>query len=221
MKKGRKGAIVERSFHLSSQIPDERALREVENGFRQLRRVEEAVDYYKDPERPFRLPPSLLMGLHREALDGISTFAGNTRPGPVEIKNSKHVPPPAFLVQELIEDMCDYVNNNWESATPIHLASYVMWRLNWIDPFDDGNGRTSRAVSYLVLCVKLGGSLPGIKTIPDYIVDSRDPYYDAIEMADQAAKESRIDVTAMEALLDRLLLRQLDSIAHKARQRPA
>ena len=94
--------------------PDKRALREVENGFRQLHKVEEAIDYYRDPERPFRLRPSLITALHREALAGISTFAGNTRPGPVEIQNSKHTPPPAFLVQELIEDMCDYVNNKWE-----------------------------------------------------------------------------------------------------------
>jgi Fic family protein len=155
--------------------------------------------------------------LHREALDGISSFAGNARPGPVEIQGSKHEPPPAFKVQELIEDMCDYVNNHWGSATPIHLAAYVMWRLNWIHPFDDGNGRTSRAVSYLVLCIKLGGSLPGLKTIPDYIVDNRDPYFDAIEAADEAAKGEQIDVTAMEALLGQLLQQQLDSIAQRAR----
>ncbi len=197
--------------------PDERAAREVENGFRQLRKVEEAVEYYREPERPFRLRPSLILALHREALDGISSFAGNTRPGPVEIQNSKHVPPSAHLVYELIEDMCDYVNRNLETTTPIHLAAYLMWRLNWIHPFDDGNGRTSRAISYLVLCVKLGGSLPGLKTIPDYIVDERDPYYDAIEAADEAEKEGRLDVTAMEDLLEQLLQQQLDSIAQRAR----
>jgi hypothetical protein len=76
-----------------------------------------------------------------------------------------------------------------------------------------------RAASYLVLCIKLGGSLPGLKTIPDYIVDNREPYYDAIEKADEAAKEGRTDVTAMEALLDRLLQQQLDSIARRARER--
>jgi len=92
-----------------------------------------------------------------------------------------------------------------------------MWCLNWIHPFDDGNGRTSRAISYLVLCVKLGGSLPGLKTIPDYIVDERDPYYDAIEAADEAEKEGRLDVTAMEDLLEQLLQQQLDSIAQRAR----
>lgn len=120
-------------------------------------------------------------------------------------------------MQALIEDMCDYINENWHSASAIHLAAYSMWRLNWIHPFDDGNGRTSRAVSYLVLCIKLGGTLPGTKTIPDYIVENREPYFSAIEAADEAAKEPRIDVGEMEALLERLLERQLASIAHRAR----
>jgi hypothetical protein len=34
-------------------------------------------------------------------------------------------------------------------ATAIHLAAYLMWRLNWIHPFADGNGRTARMTSYV------------------------------------------------------------------------
>ena len=78
-------------------------------------------------------------------------------------------------------------------------------------------GGTSRAVSYLILCIKLGGTLPGTKTIPDYIVENRIPYFAAIETADEAAKESRLDVGKMETLLEDLLERQLASIAHRAR----
>jgi len=86
------------------------------------------------------------------------------------------------------------------------------WRLNWIHPFDDGNGRTSRAVSYLVLCARLGmGPLPGKRTIPDQIVENRDPYFEAIEEADEAWKEGRVVLTKMEALLARLLINQLNS----------
>jgi hypothetical protein len=62
-------------------------------------------------------------------------------------------------------------------------------------------------------------SVPELKTIPDYIVDNRGPYYEAIEAADEAEKEGRIDVGAMEALLDLLLEQQHDSITGKARQR--
>jgi Fic family protein len=87
-----------------------------------------------------------------------------------------------------------------------------MWRLNWIHPFADGNGRTSRITSYVVLCVKLGAVLAGLPTIPDQIVDNRKPYFHALDAADEAFAAGRIDLTEMEELLSSLLARQLTSI---------
>jgi Fic family protein len=91
-----------------------------------------------------------------------------------------------------------------------------MWRLNWIHPFFGGNGRTSRAVSYLALCARLGFRLPGEETIPDQIVANRDPYYLALRAADNAWEERRLDVSQMEALMAELLARQLMAIHDKA-----
>jgi Fic family protein len=138
-------------------------------------------------------------------LAGLSSYAGNFRPGGVAIEGSKHAPPEAHLVPELVEDMCDYVNDHWASSTPLHL----MWRLNWIHPFADGNGRTSRIVSYLVLFIRAGALLPGTPTIPDQIVDNRKPYFDALDGADVADREGKVDVSKMEDLLGSLLANQL------------
>src|SRR5437660_648445 len=112
--------------------------------------------------------------------------------------------------------MCRYVNEHWRAADEdlkdaLHLAAYLMWRLNWIHPFRDGNGRTSRAVSYLILTIRLGQILGGKPTIADQIVDNKDPYYKALDDADAAWKENRLDLTAMEKLLNRLLEVQLAS----------
>jgi Fic family protein len=153
--------------------------------------------------------PSLILGLQREALAGISAYAGNYRPGGVAIEGSKHEPVGAHLVPELVEDMCDYVNDHWDESTPIHLAAYLMWRLNWIHPFADGNGRTSRIISYVVLSIRAGAILPGTPTIPDQIVDNRNPYFDALDAADSAYRDGKIDVSKMEGLLAALLAKQL------------
>jgi Fic family protein len=126
-------------------------------------------------------------------------FAGNYRPAGVEIQGSRHEPVGAHLVPELVEGLCDYVNENWEMSTPIHLSSYVMWRLNWIHPFADGNGRTSRIVSYVVLSILAGVILPGTPTIPDQIVDNRNPYFDALDAADVSWKDGRVDVSKWKA----------------------
>ena len=63
--------------------------------------------------------------------------------------------------------------------------------------------------SYLVLSLRAGSLLPGTPTIPDQIVDNRKPYFDALDAADLAFKDSKIDVTKMEDLLASLLANQL------------
>lgn len=196
----------------SIKVPDnldEIARREARNALRQFDTLVRRINLGLDPNRPFRLRLSIVLELNRVAIDGLSEYAGVFRPGGVKIQGSKHEPPEAHLVPELVEGMCDYVSNTWNGNTAVHLAAYVMWRLNWIHPFVDGNGRTARAVSYLVLCVRSGFQLPGKNTIPEQIADNKTPYYEALEAADLAWKERRIDLTDLENLLGDKLATQL------------
>lgn len=193
--------------------PDALARQEALNGLRQFDAVIKMVETFIDPQRqPFKFRPSHLLHLHREALAGISSYAGNWRPANIEIQGSLHNPPCAFEVPERIEELCDYINEKWREKSPIHLASYVMWKLNWIHPFTDGNGRTSRAASYMILCIKMGYILPGKQTIPDQISENKTPYYKALEAADIAWQSGKIDLTAMKDLLSSMLAKQLVAI---------
>lgn len=185
---------------------------EAANALRQTEQVRQLIMEIVDG-RPFRLRPSTLLALNRSAIDGLDAYAGNWRPAGIEIGQSKHTPPGGHLVPELVEQLCDYVNENFDEKSAIHLASFVMWRLNWIHPFTDGNGRTSRAASYLVLCAKLGTFLPGTNTIPEQIVAQRLPYYEALEAADiEFDRDEQVTdstVQMMENLLGAMLAKQL------------
>ena len=193
--------------------PDQLARQEALNGLKQFDAVLEMVETFIDPERqPFKFRPSHLLHLHRIALSGITHYAGNWRPAEIEIGGSKHKPPNAFEVPERIEELCDYVNDHWGKGSALHLSAYVMWKLNWIHPFTDGNGRTSRAASYLILCLKLGYVLPGKRTIPDQIAEDKTPYYRALEAADAAWSAGRVDLTVLEELLGTMLARQLVAV---------
>lgn len=191
--------------------PEECARLEARNALRQFDLVIERIEYWTAPSAPspFRLRLSTVLDLHRAALEGLSQFAGNFRPASVGIKGSKHAPPGAFQVAGLIEELCDYINENFDRSA-VHLAAYVLWRLNWIHPFTDGNGRTARALSYLVLCVRLGYRLPGTRTIPEFISDDKSPYYEALEVADAG------DLAKLENYLQSLLAKQLLGIAEAA-----
>jgi Fic family protein len=193
---------------------NEKARLEARNGLLQFDRVLHLID---QSSGAFKLRPSMVQGLQRAAIQDVYTCAGNYRTGPVVIEGTEHQPPPPADVAGLVEEMCDYINAEWTISPPIRLGAYAMWRVNWIHPFAGGNGRTSRAVSYLVLCARLGYRLPGTLTIPEQIVANRQPYYAALDAADAAWAHGVVDVGAMEELMSEMLAKQLVSVHQQAR----
>src|ERR1035438_8462504 len=85
--------------------PVEKAKAEARNGLQQVDAVIEMVESFSQPERKFKMRPSYLLHLHRIALKGISSFAGNWRPAGIEIQGSRHQPIGAHLVPGVIEEI--------------------------------------------------------------------------------------------------------------------
>jgi Fic family protein len=92
---------------------------------------------------------------------------------------------------------------------PYSLAAFALWRLCWIHPFEDGNGRTARAVAYHIICVKLGGWLPGKKTLLERIKLDSDDYRYALTHADRTHATGQTDLEPLAILLSRHTLDQL------------
>lgn len=191
------------------------AEKEAENALFQFDWAMEEVERWLADDKP-SLKVSTLLTLHRKAMTEIDPYAGNFRPASVAIKGSNHNPVSGDDVARYVEEMLDYLKENWDSATALHLASYSMWRLNWIHPFADGNGRTSRMLSYMVLCARLRQILPGTMTIPEQISQNKSPYYKALEEADTQYKKGKVDVSKMEQLLESYLANQLVNVQELA-----
>jgi len=117
--------------------PEQIALIEARNGLRQVDAIRAFVR--KSIGTPFKLRISDILRLNRVAIEGLNPLPGVFRPDEMKISYSRHNPPPPDLVPEFVEEMCDYVNDNFDKP-PVHLAAYLLWRINWIHPFDDGNG---------------------------------------------------------------------------------
>jgi Fic family protein len=198
--------------------PDEIARREAENGLRQFNLALEMIRAsVKDKDRPFKLRAGPILQLHKAALEGLHRLAGTFRNTPVKIGGSKHQPPHESQVADEIQMMCEYVNENWSTKSASHLAAYVLWKMNWIHPFADGNGRTARAVSYVVMSIKLDSLLPGTPTIPEQIATDKQPYYGGLESADKVWTESElVDVSSLESMLSTMLAAQLLSATKEA-----
>jgi len=149
-----------------------------------------------------------LWSLNYAAVSNISQFGGRYREEPIYVGN--HVPPHFKDVTNIMDRFFSVVHENWEILDhPTMLPAYALWRLNWIHPFVEGNGRTARAACYYLLCLKQGQLLPGKKIVPERIREDRTPYYDALRAADIAWDQGQFDVSRLADYLSGLLKQQL------------
>ncbi|MBX3178920.1 MAG: Fic family protein [Candidatus Hydrogenedentes bacterium] len=149
-----------------------------------------------------------LWALNGVAVANIAQFGGRYREQPIYVAN--HIPPHFEKVPHLMDQCLSMVHENWTIINhPTYLAAYVLWRMNWIHPFIEGNGRTARAACYYLLCMKHGRLLPGQKIVPERIRDNRQPYYEALRAADVKWSEGQLDVSALAEYLEELLEAQL------------
>lgn len=152
-----------------------------------------------------------LWGLNYAAVSNIAQFGGRFREEPVYV--SDHIPPHFKTVPHLMDQFFSFIHESWTldeiGDHPTWLAAYALWRLNWIHPFVEGNGRTARAACYYIISLKQGKVLTGKTTVPERIRANRKPYYEALKAADRAWDEGNLDVSLMADYLERLLLGQL------------
>ncbi|PPQ19874.1 hypothetical protein CV770_07720 [Bradyrhizobium sp. AC87j1] len=189
---------------------------EVSNGNRQYDFLRSIVQASLDIGKPF-LSQQVIKSFNFHAITCLHAYAGEYRPCHVEISNGpglppQYVPPAHYRVQALMDDFVNTVNRGWDQNTDvIALATYVLWRINNIHPFINGNGRTARATCYFVLCVAAGGLLPGTKILPELIRQNRPEYCDALQLGHDSFERGNLDLSVLHALVSRLVNEQLQS----------
>ncbi|HYC93407.1 MAG TPA: Fic family protein [Thermoanaerobaculia bacterium] len=149
-----------------------------------------------------------LWSLNAAAVANIAQFGGRFREQPIYVGN--HIPPHFKEVPTLIDQFISVIHELWEIEThPTVLPAYALWRLNWIHPFIEGNGRTARAACYLLMCLRQGTLLPGKKIVPERIRENRQPYYQALQAADRHWADGHFNVEDLAKYLETLLIAQL------------
>jgi hypothetical protein len=97
----------------------------------------------------------MLWSLNAVAVSNIAQFGGRFREQPIYVGD--HIPPHFEKVPNLIDQCLSLIHETWTiNDHPTILPAYALWRLNWIHPFIEGNGRTARAASYLLICSSRG-----------------------------------------------------------------
>ena len=132
----------------------------------------------------------LIKAINAHTVALLHETAGQYRSCEVSVRD--HQPPRHDRVPLFMDYFVNLVNWYWQSIEAIPLAAYALWRITYIHPFVNGNGRTARAICYFILCRKFGALLPGDPIVPELLrrEPARTRYFAALRHADEGANAS-------------------------------
>ena len=147
---------IARDMLRSQRQPRDMSERMILNNFLTMRQLE----HWKDQD----LTPELIFEIHRsitqDTLNDPSAAGRLRRPDEiVEVVDESteevlHMSPPAHLLPERLQSLCDFANQPEDSRPFIHPVVRGILLHFWLaydHPFQDGNGRTARALFYWLM----------------------------------------------------------------------
>jgi Fic family protein len=163
---------------------------------------------------------SLVRELHKltvKSVRGDKAEPGNYRKTQNYVVNSRtreiiYTPPAPLEVPHLMREFVDWLNTA-EDASPVLVAGIAQFQFVHIHPFIDGNGRTARLLSTLLL-YKTGYDFKRLFTISEYYDKDRPSYYKAI----QSVRNSNMDMTGWLAYFVEGLRSQMEEIQTKGKR---
>jgi len=144
----------------------------------------------------------LILDIQKIVIKGLLPHfeSGKIRQHPVVVHNPAtgkvvYLPPDADTVEELITDLITYVNSNTSSVNPLILAGIFHKQMVIIHPFMDGNGRTTRLATK-VLLAKMGLSIFNLFSFENYYNRDVSKYFQMVgEYGDYNELSRTIDFT--------------------------
>ena len=104
--------------------------------------------------------------------------------GNLHTQKINYIPPDAYKVPGLIDELLDWLNNSTDEMYPVIIAGILHYELVRIHPFVDGNGRTSRLMATLILSIHKF-NIDNYFTLDEYYNQDRQAYVDALKSADK------------------------------------
>ncbi|MDN5835248.1 MAG: Fic family protein [bacterium] len=161
----------------------------------ELRNIREGIDFIeKSVTAEAKIDLNMIRELHKITVQNLtedgSKTPGKFRTEDVKIQKSTHKPPSHSVVKSLMSDLSDYINDDLGNQYDIIKIAIAHHRFTAIHPFDNGNGRTARLITYAML-VRSGfidNSIRLLNPSSIFCMD-RNEYYKKLEKADIGTKK--------------------------------
>jgi Fic family protein len=162
---------------------------------------------YNFVKKKKKLDEKVILEIHKMILKNINDLdAGHYRKANVMIRGAVHLPPSAVKVPNLMREFIEGYYEYKSKLSIAELAGWVHYKMVYIHPFIDGNGRTARLLMNLVLIQH--GYPPAVILHID-----RKKYYRALKEADREHYDSYFSFIGRS--IERSLLIYLNALKSK------
>lgn len=197
--------------------PD-RDIYEVKNYLNALKYIEKVVAEHKP------ITEKVILKIHKLVTDKTldPQFSGTYRPGPIYVVRRRwgmpqeilYTGPDAEQVPKLMADFVSWLQKSEiEEISPILVAGIAHLEIAAIHPFNDGNGRTARALATLILYQR-GYDFRRLFALEDYYNTKRQDYYKAINVGENY-DQRRTDITSWLEYFVKGFRNEIDNVKDK------
>ena len=123
-----------------------------------------------------------------------------------------YTPPAPLEVPHLMKEFVNWINDQ-DELSPVIMSAITQFQFVHIHPFVDGNGRTARLLSTLIL-YKTGYDFKRLFTISEYYDKDRLAYYKSI----QSVRKNKMDMTVWLEYFIEGLRSQMKEIRDKGKE---
>ena len=120
-----------------------------------------------------------------------SKESGKFRSCNVTIKNAIHTPPESYLVTQYMDELVDWINAEGKMQQQLLKIAIAHHAFTWIHPFDNGNGRLSRILTYAMLR-QYGFDMAHLLNSTAVFCIDRNKYFDMLQKADENTEEGKL-----------------------------
>ncbi len=150
-----------------------------------MRFIEESIAVGSQISRGF------ILELHKRVVTGLSlkregdSTPGQFRKGNVKIKGALHSPPDGATLQDHIYELLNFINAPQDPKQDLLRVALAHHRFAWVHPFNNGNGRVVRLLTYAMLVSRGFDVRTGRLLNPSAVFcKDRNLYYEMLAKAD-------------------------------------
>jgi len=196
----------------------QRDIFEVQNYLKALKYIEQIVEK-KQP-----IVEKVMLKIHKLVTDKTlnKESSGHCRKGPVYVVRRRlgfpseimYTGPEARKVPKLCANLIAWIRESEkQDINPVIVAGIAHQEIAAIHPFNDGNGRTARAMATLIL-YKRGYDFRRLFALEDYYNKDRQKYYNAINIG-KTYDERKIDFTSWLEYFAKGFKEEIDNVRNK------